>query len=45
MKLEVSAEGMGADAEKIILSDITSVIFDYRTEKGLKRILKVKEVK
>ena len=45
MKLEVTVEGMTEQAEKIILRDIKSVILDYRTQEGLKRNLKVKEVK
>lgn len=45
MKLEVSVEGTTEQAEKIILRDIKTIIEDFRTQEGLKRLLKVKEVK
>ena len=44
MRLEVSVEGMTEQAQKIILRDLKSVISDYRTQEGLKRHLKIKEV-
>lgn len=43
MKLVITVEGMSAEAEKIILRTIKTLILDYRVEEGLKRNVKVKE--
>ena len=45
MELEISVEGMSEQAEKIILRTIKTLIIDYRAEEGLKRFVKIKEMK
>ncbi len=45
MKLEITVEDMTPEAQRIILRDIKAIIQDYKIKEGLKRFLKVKEVK
>lgn len=45
MKLVITVEDMSEEAQRTILRTIKALIFDYRVEEGLKRNVKVEEVK